>query len=243
MQVQRGYPDGPPGQDLGVSGVTSSEDQRSSGKSCCCFSCHLCARSVSVYLEQTSWSVHILRSLPTSMVLVCIPNLQIAQKLDFMSFFFKKPPILKRKKSTRNAHCLGRGRNNKKDLNINRVRFGSRFEKIISSPANGFSSVLELPFHQSTELNDTPREHCGGECHWKPKLDIVTCIIIPSNQINLHCQIQAKPSQIFQFASQKDTRNGLHYLAMAEYFQEKTHTCIAAPSDKPESRLQVILWL
>lgn len=64
----------------------------------------------------------------------------------------------------------------------------SGFEKIIGGPTNGFSGILQFTFHDPTELDDTPGKHGGGECHGKAKLDIVPCIVVPSNQINLHCK-------------------------------------------------------
>nr|AFK42317.1 unknown [Lotus japonicus] len=71
-------------------------------------------------------------------------------------------------------------------LNINGVWICSSFEKITSGPANRFSGIRQFTFHHPTELKNTPRKHGGGEGHGKAKLDVVPCIVVPSNQINMH---------------------------------------------------------
>lgn len=72
----KSYPNSSPDEKLGVCRVTSSEDHWSSSKSSCSFSSYIWTRGVSVYLENTPWSVHVLWSLPTSVILISITHLQ-----------------------------------------------------------------------------------------------------------------------------------------------------------------------
>ena len=107
------------------------------------------------------------------------------------SFIHYTPPQHQKKKKGGGAAeriILGEDRN----LNIDCVWAGSGFEKVISSPANGFFSILKLAFHEAAKLNDTPGEHGGGKHHWKPKLNIDPDIIIATHQFNLQQNCPSK---------------------------------------------------
>ena len=71
------YRNGSLEEEIGVRRITFPENNRSSGKSGSNFTGDVRTRIVIVYFKHTSWCIHVLWSLPTSMVHVRVTNLYI----------------------------------------------------------------------------------------------------------------------------------------------------------------------
>lgn len=75
-------------------------------------------------------------------------------------------------------------------LDVQTVSSRSGFEEKIGAPADGGVDIFQFPggFELRMVKQSGPRQSCYCESHWKPILDIVSSVIIPSNKINLYMQ-------------------------------------------------------
>lgn len=64
---------------------------------------------------------------------------------------------------------------------------GVRFDEVIRPPFDGLKGVAELAGGGDLppELDDAPRQHCDGEGHRQPELDIVAGVVVASHQVHL----------------------------------------------------------
>lgn len=71
-------------------------------------------------------------------------------------------------------------------LNEDPVGLRNSLEQVIGGPTDSDEGVSEVIVgHHVPEFQHAPRQHCGGECHRKTELDVITGVIVPAGEIRI----------------------------------------------------------
>lgn len=72
-------------------------------------------------------------------------------------------------------------------LSPENVRLRVSLEDVVGAPADGPQRVVHLVQAGDLlpELGRSPRQHRDGERHGKPKLDVISGVVVPSDQVHL----------------------------------------------------------
>lgn len=70
-------------------------------------------------------------------------------------------------------------------LNENPTGLGHRLQKIVRRPPQRHQRIPQLcGRHQIPELDHTPGQHCGGEGHREPELDVVSGVVVAAGEVD-----------------------------------------------------------